>query len=214
MATYADARALALVAGHPALDLVNTVEPRVGEDAPHEHLRAPADLLVWAQRTALLDEVEAASEARAWEGQPQRGVGALARVVEAREASYELLSAVVSAAPTVPAEPLAILQRNWAEAAARSELRGVTGTPTPCELIVGVSPGLIVLDRISQKIVELVTDVDLTSMRACPAEDGGCGWLFLDRSRSGSRRWCVMSDCGTKAKARRLTERRRADRRR
>ncbi|MGH3400264.1 MAG: CGNR zinc finger domain-containing protein [Streptosporangiaceae bacterium] len=46
----------------------------------------------------------------------------------------------------------------------------------------------------------------------CPPEHEGCGWLFLDRSRNGSRRWCTMEFCGAQAKARRLTERRRADR--
>ena len=47
---------------------------------------------------------------------------------------------------------------------------------------------------------------------AAPPEAGGCGWLFLDQSRNGSRRWCRMADCGSTAKARRLTERRRAAR--
>ena len=34
------------------------------------------------------------------------------------------------------------------------------------------------------------------------AED--CGWLFLDTSRSGRRRWCSMQSCGNRAKARRF----------
>jgi predicted RNA-binding Zn ribbon-like protein len=34
-------------------------------------------------------------------------------------------------------------------------------------------------------------------------EAGGCGWLFVDESRNGSRRWCSMKDCGNRAKARR-----------
>jgi predicted RNA-binding Zn ribbon-like protein len=53
---------------------------------------------------------------------------------------------------------------------------------------------------------------DLAGLRRCPPDAGGCGWVFLDHSRNGSRRWCRMADCGTTAKARRLTERRRAAR--
>jgi len=53
---------------------------------------------------------------------------------------------------------------------------------------------------------------DLSRVRRCPPSEGGCGWLFLDQSRNGSRRWCRMADCGTAAKSRRLTERRRAAR--
>ena len=37
-----------------------------------------------------------------------------------------------------------------------------------------------------------------------------CGWLFLDRSRNGSRLWCDMTVCGNRSKARRHYERRKA----
>lgn len=37
---------------------------------------------------------------------------------------------------------------------------------------------------------------------------GNCGWLFLDRSRNGSRRWCDMTVCGNRQKARRHYSRR------
>ena len=34
-------------------------------------------------------------------------------------------------------------------------------------------------------------------------ENPRCGWLFVDRSRNRSRRWCEMATCGNRAKARR-----------
>ena len=43
---------------------------------------------------------------------------------------------------------------------------------------------------------------ELLRVRQCPIESGGCGWLFLDTSRSGNRRWCDMRTCGNRAKAR------------
>jgi predicted RNA-binding Zn ribbon-like protein len=39
-------------------------------------------------------------------------------------------------------------------------------------------------------------------MRQC-ADAKGCGWLFLDESRAGTRRWCSMGECGNRAKAHR-----------
>jgi predicted RNA-binding Zn ribbon-like protein len=42
-------------------------------------------------------------------------------------------------------------------------------------------------------------------LRICP----NCRWLFLDRSRNGSRVWCDMAVCGNRAKARRHYNRRR-----
>ena len=44
-------------------------------------------------------------------------------------------------------------------------------------------------------------------MRACP----NCGWLFLDRSRNGSRIWCDMAVCGNRQKARLNYQKRRHD---
>jgi predicted RNA-binding Zn ribbon-like protein len=35
-------------------------------------------------------------------------------------------------------------------------------------------------------------------LRACPA----CDWLFLDKSRNGSRIWCDMAVCGNRQKSR------------
>ncbi|HWK64762.1 MAG TPA: CGNR zinc finger domain-containing protein [Rhizobiaceae bacterium] len=43
-------------------------------------------------------------------------------------------------------------------------------------------------------------------LRICP----NCGWLFMDRSRNGSRLWCDMAVCGNRQKARRHYRRRRA----
>jgi len=43
----------------------------------------------------------------------------------------------------------------------------------------------------------------LQRVRICP----NCRWLFLDRSRNGSRLWCDMAVCGNRAKARRHYQR-------
>lgn len=51
----------------------------------------------------------------------------------------------------------------------------------------------------------LFEDEDLGRLRQCA--DDGCGWLFLDRSKNGSRRWCSSADCGNRARARRHYER-------
>ena len=47
---------------------------------------------------------------------------------------------------------------------------------------------------------ELLTSDKLSLVKQC----AGCGWLFVDRSRNHSRRWCDMRYCGNRAKARRF----------
>jgi predicted RNA-binding Zn ribbon-like protein len=50
----------------------------------------------------------------------------------------------------------------------------------------------------------LASPDDLARVRVCAgSEAGGCGWLFLDRTKARTRRWCSMQDCGNRAKARR-----------
>jgi predicted RNA-binding Zn ribbon-like protein len=48
---------------------------------------------------------------------------------------------------------------------------------------------------------DLLTGAKLDKVRRCANPE--CGWLFLDDSRAGKRRWCSMSSCGNRAKARR-----------
>jgi hypothetical protein len=58
---------------------------------------------------------------------------------------------------------------------------------------------------IVRSAVELLTSEDRSRLRVCAGED--CDWLFVDGSRNRSRRWCDMSTCGNRAKARRYHER-------
>lgn len=51
----------------------------------------------------------------------------------------------------------------------------------------------------------LLTSPDAARLRIC--DDSECGWLFVDRSRNGLRRWCSMADCGTREKTRRRAAR-------
>jgi predicted RNA-binding Zn ribbon-like protein len=49
--------------------------------------------------------------------------------------------------------------------------------------------------------VQLLTSPDMRRVKVCSGDT--CGWLFVDASKNKSRRWCEMSDCGNRAKARR-----------
>jgi predicted RNA-binding Zn ribbon-like protein len=65
-----------------------------------------------------------------------------------------------------------------------------------------------VADAIVVDAMELLFSPDLHRVKSCPAIEG-CGWLFVDSTRNGTRRWCSMRYCGSRAKAIRASERRR-----
>lgn len=48
----------------------------------------------------------------------------------------------------------------------------------------------------------LVQRADRRRVRECPGPN--CGWLFIDTSRGGQRRWCSDESCGTPARVRRF----------
>ena len=215
-----------LLGGHTALDLVNTVAPREAlpdGSLPQDRLTSPAALLAWAHRAGLVDAAESELIIRAWERDPGAGAAALDSVREVRDSLHIALldaAGLVPQQPDVAAVALQRLHGRWVTAVARSALRldraispPDRSAPRPLRLEFGPAPDVQVQDRIVAVAMDLLLTVDYERLRRCPPEDGGCGWIVLDQSRNGSRRWCQMADCGSAAKSRRLTERRRARRR-
>jgi len=199
--TVEDIEDLPLVGGHVALDLVNTVEPRMLNTDGRDHLTSPAALLTWARRTSLLDEAGAAELAATWKHLPGAGQRDLRTSIEIRESLYAAVMALLESRTP----DFAPITARWAKAAPHAAL-----CMTPEGARLQAAPQIP--DRLAFAAVDLLTDLDLTRLRACPIDEGGCGWLFLDHSRNNSRRWCVMADCGTAVKSRKLTERRRLQR--
>ncbi len=62
------------------------------------------------------------------------------------------------------------------------------------------------LGLVLHSAVALALAPGIRRVKACPA----CGWLFLDRTRNGSKRWCITALCGNRAKTRRHYRRRKA----
>ena len=209
---------LRIVGGHPALDLVNTVAPRVpGDTGGRDYLPDPAELLAWSRRIEIIDPAEAEAVAAVWGSAPDLAEKALRATVEIREATYVVLAQRASGVGQKPANfeqeqgpAFERLMLRWAAASARSMLVSRESGPGVAELRVGTSPALMIPDRLVAAAVDVLRTVQLRQLRACPVDDGGCGFLFLDHSRNGSRRWCSMEDCGTRAKIRKLSARRRS----
>lgn len=121
------------------------------------------------------------------------------RAIEARETIYRLCHALATGHSCPPRE-LHEINRLLANAPARTKLAthgAAYGWRLPA-----AKP---VLEQILAPVLwstgDLLTGRRLQRLRCCANEQ--CGWLFLDDSKSGTRRWCMMSACGNRAKARR-----------
>jgi predicted RNA-binding Zn ribbon-like protein len=78
---------------------------------------------------------------------------------------------------------------------------GATGSlQTRLEPAAGQTPIITVLSAVLASIHDAACTDTWRRVKACANTD--CRWLFYDRSRSRTRRWCEMKACGNIVKAR------------
>lgn len=194
-------RDMDLVGGDPALDLVNTVTAR--DTQPRDWLDDYPALLRWARKAALVPAAELDALERLAAESAARSGAALARCKQLREALCAALYALAAGEEPAPAQ-LEILDqaRLAASRAARLVSRGGRlRTQWSAE-----RSGLdLIAHVVTAYAVELLKDARLDRLRVCDGHD--CGWVFVDTSKSGRRRWCDMATCGNVAKAKRFQQR-------
>ena len=193
---------LDLIGGHISLDFVNTAGDHLS-DQPGEWLLSYRDLLFWAQRTGILTEAEALPLEKKATRQPQAAEDALAQAVAMREVVYRLLLGAIHQQAPDPAD-LATFNRALAGAPPREGVRYQAGA-YQWQQSAGSNDLDEVLGRLLWEAADLLTSDRIAQVKLCDGE--ACGWLFLDASRNQSRRWCSMSDCGNRAKAKRYYRR-------
>jgi predicted RNA-binding Zn ribbon-like protein len=183
------------VAGHVALDFVNTAEERGHPDAG-DVLRTADDLRLWGQRRGVLADGTSAAVGADAEG------AELAAALEARELLYELF--------------LDLVHGRRASDADRSRLSRLASTAYQAASLDQEADGrlgwswdparLATVRHVAvTAAVELLSQSPTARLRQCPGDH--CGWFFLDTTKRGNRRWCSMGECGQQAKTLRRRER-------
>jgi predicted RNA-binding Zn ribbon-like protein len=192
-----------LVAGHLALDLVNTVTARNAE--PVDWLTGYPQLLQWASLTGEFDRATLRALRRHIADAPDAAAAALRATRELREALYDVTTAIIRNDAT-PVDGLRRIERTWKDAVRHAELTLVAGSAR-LQFTVDIS-GLAYLNHeLALRSLELLQTLPLARTRICPGSH--CGWLFIDHSRGGQRRWCDMATCGNAAKTTRHYQRKR-----
>ena len=193
-----------LVGGHVVLDLVNTVTGRDGDAV--DWLESYAGVLEWAGLTAQFDERVLAALERINTGDPDAGTLALGRLRKLREATHDVLAVTIRDG-TAPERTLRQLEARWKEATAHAFLT-ISDHQARLQLSVESSKLDYLHHELALRAVDLLRALSPARTRICANAE--CGWLFIDRSKGGQRRWCDMATCGNAAKSRRHQERKRA----
>ncbi len=186
---------LRLVAGHPALDLVNSVKFR-GRDEPEDRLTDYAATLAWSQVAGVVDAATIEAFRQLAEADPNAANAAHREIVGLREAlrrvlpSRKIASIGQGEAKTLLDGLLARLARHRRFDPETIALRIELPVEHPHDLILWV--GLAVEN--------LLTRDGSKRIGFCDGED--CDWVYLDGGRGRARRWCDSRTCGNTARVR------------
>lgn len=193
-----------LSGGALCLDFANTWENQ--SDPSSDRLRDHPRLVAFGRQTGCLTEGDAAVLSRIAIADEESAAVALAFGRELRHRIYRIFSSRAGGRP-VPAEDIDRIGAVLRDALSHRRLEPRdggfvwrwTGAETG-DLRAPIWP-------VIESAVTLLTSEELGRVRECDADN--CNWLFLDRSRAGTRRWCSMNSCGNRAKARRHYRRQR-----
>jgi len=190
---------LHLIGGHPALDLVNTLDGRFRSGRPTDHLIDYNNLLWFTEYSALLPNHVGNHIARTVK--PRSAEYILRYTRNMREALAEMLYAALDrrepndrAVASLTrflrdsrSEPVVWMPTN--RKASRTHWAWHRGMTNGAELPLSVLGG---------SILNLFHSAKLASLRACKNPE--CRKLFIPTNRNRMRKWCDMSRCGSEAK--------------
>jgi predicted RNA-binding Zn ribbon-like protein len=194
---------LELLGGRVCLDFINTIDPRESREEgaqPRDYLEGYADLALWSGYARLLPAQRVAALLAKADQHPGGAQEVFERAIALREVFYRVFSSTASGKQPAAADVGALrsaYRRTMAVAHLDYSPDGFTWQWPDTD---------DALDQMLWPLVcsalELLTAPELRRVKICPGL-GDCGWLFLDTSKSGQRRWCSMESCGSRAKMRR-----------
>jgi predicted RNA-binding Zn ribbon-like protein len=159
---------------------INTLDVLPGS----EELRDPNTLQAWLVARGLLDGSQTVDESD------------LKHAIAVREA----MRGVVGGNSGHPVYPVDLATLNEAAGASRLRMRFGAGGAARLE---PEAPGAVgAIGRLVAALYSAMQDEAWERLKLCSDDD--CRWVFFDRSKNYSSRWCSMASCGNRAKARRF----------
>jgi len=187
------------IGGNPALDLVNTTD-WTSRGPENERLTDFPQVTRWAEGAGVLSSKAAATLRSRAGTKPREAEAAYQAVLRTREVLQRVFTAMADGKR--PGEELEEFNRLLGRAL--EHLRVVPGKGQHA-LRLSWDEQETRLDAMLWPVVwaaaQLLTSDETSQIRVCGGED--CGWMYVNRSRNGLRRWCQMETCGTREKSRR-----------
>ncbi|MBS0029684.1 CGNR zinc finger domain-containing protein [Chitinophaga sp. 22321] len=178
---------LRLDGGVLCLDFINTIDNRK-KISTCDYLNNFKELLQWYAHTGALSPKIIHTLERLAKDYPQKAAIVFEKSIVLRELLHRLFAAFMSGKNPV-ATDLVQFNSYIGEAYANIEMAWQAGTG---KLHFNAPALEQVYWWLVKSAAELYTSASPAQIKECPA----CGWIFMDKSRNGSRKWCSMSTCG------------------
>ena len=153
------------------------------------------DLARWAEEAKLLGAEEAAQVVA--HGADEAGAQALRQARALRGVLREMAEALAEGR-AVKAESLAQINRHLARRGGHLELSAREGGFEK-RFQASLSQPRDVVARVAEAGVDFLCECDLSRVKKCG--NPNCVLVFLDTTKSRTRRWCSMAGCGNRHKA-------------
>ncbi|HEY8801934.1 MAG TPA: CGNR zinc finger domain-containing protein [Candidatus Dormibacteraeota bacterium] len=112
----------------------------------------------------------------------------------------EAIRGMIGANSGFPIYPVDVATLNHAAVASGLHMRfGADGKP---HLEPNAAGAVGAMGRLVATLYSAMEDAEWTRLKLCGSQT--CRWVFYDRSKNHSSRWCTMASCGNREKARRF----------
>jgi predicted RNA-binding Zn ribbon-like protein len=190
------------VGGDPALDLVNTVD-WTSRGPEQDRLTDFERLTRWAEGAGILSSRAANLLRSKAQARPREAEAAHRTALRARAVLQQLFSAMDRSEK--PDDALADFNQLLGKSLERMRVTPVETRRRDQKLQLGWQDAGTSLESLIWPVLwsaaRLIVSDEASQIRTCGGDD--CGWMYVDRSRNGLRRWCQMATCGTREKSRR-----------
>lgn len=180
--------------GTLCLDFANTVHHRKKDPMP-DYLHHILDLIAWAKQIQLIDtDRQALLNLKANDSNKESN-HFFKESIKLREVLYQIFYALSMGKPVGQTELKKFnnfLQKHYATACIYEQQgKYQQGWNLPADSFLQITAPIV------KDAYLLLSSDKLNRIKECPS----CGWLFLDSSKNGKRRWCSMKSCGSSVKA-------------
>lgn len=175
------------------LDFINTVQDRFAEPLK-DYLTGFNDLIYWAKRVEVIDAKTYKELANFAAAHPGKAGKFFEQALEVRALLYRMFLAT-SKGEIIAAADLKqfnnFLSQHCSTLQIKCEGEIYRESWECADDIHAITSPVI------QSAYKLLLSDRLNRVKECP----NCGWLFLDSTKNGKRRWCSMQSCGSNVKA-------------